>query len=519
MRHFLILVWILGVWSQLSNAQTAFMQINAEGAVQFVVTDPLGRRCGVDHRAAPTIYDWLWYEEIPNGNYSAQGIGSLDPNDPGVGSMEFVCNLISSEDFGNYLIQVIGVKTGVFHLYAGASGRDTSLTQHALFEMKVIPIDKDSIITFQFTYYSPPGSPAGLAKIVNTNSLLQDLAAMRKLDWIATDAVAEKYRGLVTTYSSHLQQEDSLAAKETLNVFLSELATDSGAAINGDGYRLLRADVEQLISELPSSPPQSPVSPYSLFATHSMHLEQNSKVFSGDVGVNAAGSSPFLDSEVELSVGIGVTTAASSALKAHRIKVKSGATVNSNVYYNELENNGTITGSQNTPLSLPLVAALPEFKQATPGTQNIEVPQNGTQTLPPGTYGDIMVRLKGRLTFTGGTYQINSITGGDDAQFLFQSPTEVRIAGKFDSGEGTTIGPEDTTTMSVDQVIFYVGGINGSNGNLGATPKAAKIGIGNKVHANFYVPNGTLWIRQNSEAKGQFIGKDVDVGIGVKVWR
>ena len=342
---------------------------------------------------------------------------------------------------------------------------------------------------------------------------------MRKLDWITTDAVAEKYRGLVTTYASHLQQEDSLAAKETLNVFLSELATDSGATINGDGYRLLRADVEQLISELPSSPPQSPVSPYSLFAMHSMHLEQNSKVFSGDVGVNAAGSSPFLDSEVELSVGIGVTTAASSALKAHRIKVKSGATVNSNVYYNELENNGTITGSQNTPLSLPLVAALPEFKQATPGTQNIEVPQNGTQTLPPGSYGDIMVRLKGRLTFTGGTYQINSITGGDDAQFLFQSPTEVRIAGKFDSGEGTTIGPEDTTTMSADQVIFYVGGINGSNGNLGATPKAAKIGIGNKVHANFYVPNGTLWIRQNSEAKGQFIGKDVDVGIGVKVWR
>ena len=38
------------------------------------------------------------------------------------------------------------------------------------------------------------------------------------------------------------------------------------------------------------------------------------------------------------------------------------------------------------------------------------------------------------------------------------------------------------------------------------------------MKANFYVPNGTLWIRQNSQATGAFIGKDVDVGIGVKVW-
>ena len=94
----------------------------------------------------------------------------------------------------------------------------------------------------------------------------------------------------------------------------------------------------------------------------------------------------------------------------------------------------------------------------------------------------------------------------------------VRIPGKFDTDQGTYTGPQDTTTLSANQIIFYVAGINGSNGNLGATPKAAQIGIANTVNANFYVPNGTLWIRQNSKATGAFIGKDVDVGIGVKVW-
>ena len=73
------------------------------------------------------------------------------------------------------------------------------------------------------------------------------------------------------------------------------------------------------------------------------------------------------------------------------------------------------------------------------------------------------------------------------------------------------------TQVSAADIVFYVAGINGNTGNLGATPKAAKIGINNKVKANFYVPNGTLWIRQDSNVEGSFIGKDIIVGISAKV--
>ena len=260
------------------------------------------------------------------------------------------------------------------------------------------------------------------------------------------------------------------------------------------------------------------ISSYSLFATHGLWLEQNADVISGDIGINEAGTAPFLDSQVELSVGIGTTTASGYSIKANRIKIKQGSTVGSDVYYNELDNNGTITGTQHAPLTLPLVSTLPEFKQATPGPQNITIPQSGTQTLQPGSYGDILVRKNGKLIFTGGVYHLASFNTGDNAQLLFQAPSEVRIAGKFDTDQGSYIGPEDTTSVSANQIVFYIGGINGSNGNLGATPKAAQIGLSNVVKANFYVPNGTLWIRQNSQATGAFVGKDVDVGIGVKVW-
>jgi hypothetical protein len=355
--------------------------------------------------------------------------------------------------------------------------------------------------------------------LVIIDSLRSAVLQFRAFDWLGLNSFYDELILYLTNAQLSLASGDSIGCANNLSNFMEAVraARDSSTAdrfVAPGAYTFITIPGQEAIRRLATSA-SSP--PYTLFATHSMHLEQNSKVFSGDIGVNDAGSPPFLDSQVELSIGIGVTTAAGSSIKAHRIKVKSGATVHGSIHYNTIENNGTITGTQHIPLQLPLVATLPEFKSATPGTQYIEVPQNGTHTLQPGSYGDIMVRRNGRLILTGGTYHLSSFTCGDNVQLICQAPAEIRIAGKFDSGQGSSIGPEDTTLVSADQIMFYVGGINGNTGNLGATPKAAKIGIANRVRASFYVPNGTLWIRQNSEATGQFIGKDVDVGIGVKV--
>ena len=100
---------------------------------------------------------------------------------------------------------------------------------------------------------------------------------------------------------------------------------------------------------------------------------------------------------------------------------------------------------------------------------------------------------------------------------LFGGPSEVRIEEKYYSGQYAYIGPEDTMVVSAKEIVFYVAGINGNTGNLRATPKAAKLGLSSTVSANFYVPNGMLWLRKNSVAEGAFIGKDVSVGKRVKV--
>lgn len=262
-----------------------------------------------------------------------------------------------------------------------------------------------------------------------------------------------------------------------------------------------------------SEPPQN----YVVFATNSVFLEQNAEIFSGSIGVNDESPGPVLNSQVELTVGMDVTTPPGFVLQADRLRVKSGAQVASDVFCNELTNSGSITGNLTLSLDLPLFSSLPLFHAAPAGTQYIEVANDDSIALAAGDYGDIVVKAGGTILFTGGIYNLRSIDSRDNTALLFAAPSQVRVADKFDSDLNVFIGPAQNTSIDASDIIFYIAGINGASGNLGATPKAAQIGISNTVLANFYVPNGTLWLRQNTTATGAFWGKDVDVGIGVQV--
>lgn len=255
-----------------------------------------------------------------------------------------------------------------------------------------------------------------------------------------------------------------------------------------------------------------------VLATNSVWLKESSDILSGSVIVNNASPGPVLDSQVELAVGQNVTTPAGFALKAHRIKVKQGAAVESDIFYNELENNGTINGSQNSPLTLPVFASLPPFNQAPAGTQDITVNKDESITLTAGAYRDILVKQNGEILFTGGgTFVLRSLNTGAKARLLFEAPTEILLEGKLDTDENSYVGPQSGSGIGAADIVFYVAGVNGNTGNFGATPKAAQLGLKNTVLANFYVPNGTLWLRQGTEATGAFLGRDVIVGEHVQV--
>ncbi|MCP5003613.1 MAG: PASTA domain-containing protein, partial [Planctomycetes bacterium] len=259
------------------------------------------------------------------------------------------------------------------------------------------------------------------------------------------------------------------------------------------------------------------LSSFSVFATNSVWLYQGSDVNSGNIGVKDSSPGPWLDSQSEVTVGTNVYVADGVSIYGDSIKVKAGASA-FDVYYNELTNNGTIRGNEYTPLDLPLDITMPAFPTPTPGTEDHDIPQGGSLTLDPGSYGEIMVRKNATLTLTGGTYHFENLDLGDlNAKVLFQTPTDLIINNRLGPGQSAVIGPEDGSGISAKDIRIYVNGINGGTGNLGATPKAAQIGYTNTLQANIYAPNGTVLIKQGTVAEGAYIGKDVKIGKNVQV--
>ncbi len=254
-----------------------------------------------------------------------------------------------------------------------------------------------------------------------------------------------------------------------------------------------------------------------LFATNSIYLKQNSEVLSGNIVVNEASEGPTLAFGVELTVGIATTTGEGVNLKADSIKVRQNASIAGDVHTNDLDNNGTINGTITEPLPLPVFESWPEFVSAPSGGEDILVGKNEVIAIFDGTYGDIEIKQNGTLIFLGITFNVRSINGGPGANILFSSPTEVRVEEKFATSENSFIGPDTGSSINAGDIIFYINGINGTNGNLGASVKAAKVGLNNELQANMYVPNGTLKLRQGTQATGSFLARDIIVGLGVGV--
>jgi hypothetical protein len=254
-----------------------------------------------------------------------------------------------------------------------------------------------------------------------------------------------------------------------------------------------------------------------VLATNSVYIQLGADVLSGDVIVNQAGAGPFLNGGVELSIVGTVTTPSGWDVEGDSIAIGSGTTVASDVFYNSLSNSGSITGQQTASLPLPVFSALPAFLTATPGTADVSVGLNGTLTLAPGSYRDLIVGKKGTVIFSGGTYHFRSISTDAQAKLFFSAASTVRVQQRVSIKATSTVGPNTGATVTAADIVFYVAGINGAGGGINQTPRAVEIGIDNNLSANLYAPNGTIWLGDRTQARGSFFAKDVQAGPNVQV--
>ncbi len=267
------------------------------------------------------------------------------------------------------------------------------------------------------------------------------------------------------------------------------------------------------------------LSDFVVFSQEHTYLRANTQVFTGNVGANTSlpDSNGHADDKEEVEIGQGVKMLqAGSKVVGDTVRLRANSQVY-DVHYNELDAHRTdILGIHTTPLTLP-VLTLPSLPAFTPGTQDVEVPRNDLMTLAPGNYRKLTVNHKGALILSAGIYHISSLDIRQDAGLYFIGPVEVWVKNEMDTDSKVFIGPHQSVPgLMASQIIFYVQGVDDQgrrhDGDENLAPTVVQIGERNTVKANIYAPNGTVWLKANTEATGAFLGKAVRIGERVKLW-
>ena len=254
---------------------------------------------------------------------------------------------------------------------------------------------------------------------------------------------------------------------------------------------------------------ESPASnTFSVLALNSIWIQPKAVIHSGNIGAKYASSGPWLNSNVEVSIAAQAEVKDGVQIYGDSVRVASNASV-FDIFYNELENMGTIFGNETTPLELPLQTAPFALPNITPGKDPVVLKAKETMELAEGFYSDVEVKAKATLTLLGGIYHFKSLRLQSNSSLIFSIRGEIRIQDSLNTGPQTYLGPAPGSSLTAKDLKIYVGGINGDDGQLESEPIVAKIGEKNVINANIYAPNGTLRIGGKSAVAGSFTARDV----------
>ena len=239
-----------------------------------------------------------------------------------------------------------------------------------------------------------------------------------------------------------------------------------------------------------------------LLATHSIQVDQQAEVVSGDLVVNDAAAGPFLG-EAQLALDRGVRTPAGAKLVADGIDIDRDAWVGGDVYYNHLKNDGTIAGARHKPLALPVFSTLPALLQRTPAIQLVTVPAGATVDVAEGEYSILRVGAGGVARLTGAGYTFSHIAVANGGSVVCIVGCTLVVSGRVLLEPNASLGPAPGAPLDASGVHLHVGS---------DSVPAVKIGPHSTIGANVVAPNGTLVLERGVQAAGAFFARDIAVG-------
>jgi hypothetical protein len=167
--------------------------------------------------------------------------------------------------------------------------------------------------------------------------------------------------------------------------------------------------------------------------------------------------------------------------------------------------NVVISGTQspNTPsptYTIPVITV-------NPGSQNIDVSNDGTRILSPGAFGTITVGDRAILKLSAGIYQFRSLSIGNDAHLVLD----------FQPGQNIAINVANDLAFG-DRVIFeYPGSPDFSKVKIySGTYNTVKLGFDMRFAAFLSAPRAKIELSDRVNFQGAVYGKYVDVKYDIK---
>lgn len=266
MRNLILLVGVVILYIDQSYSQnTGGLDITSNSTVQFIVTDPLGRRTGEDPRGVDNPYQGKRLEEIPNGNYSTDSNGDNPSADSASQSVdfgfEFGVGISSPENDGVYTIETIGTELGKYSLEIIVTPENESTLQRFRQDIEGLT-DKDQVTRYRFSYNGAVGAPVKFEKLVTQRLLRKDLDNSFKLKLLGNNAFYKILSETINRFHESLSAHDTATAHITLQNYWHLISavprgndTTASQFVLADAYTILQTDLNAFLKKLPAIPP------------------------------------------------------------------------------------------------------------------------------------------------------------------------------------------------------------------------------------------------------------------------
>ena len=245
--------------------------------------------------------------------------------------------------------------------------------------------------------------------------------------------------------------------------------------------------------------PSTVLGDYAIFGVREVTLRSRVKVLSGDVGCNAPDGAVTLISRANVSAAV-----AGNEIRMGQ-KTSAGA-----LFCTLLKQEGVKGGATSCVATTPPLldsSALP-IVQVSPGTEDRRLGKGeALDPLAPGAYNIIKIANGAKLVRARGDYSVRSIELRKGAQLLCSAAGHISVLERVRVGEGSELGPVpplDATGVRLD--------IKGE-GQFPAFRALKR----STVAANVYAPGDNVWLGQNGNYTGAFVGDEVLVFPGATV--